>query len=78
MRIWLKMAKDLDEMGMNLQEAGFRVDEVEKLIGDKIEKEEQDKDGEVESLSQPGDIWELGKHRVLCGDSSDANRCRYA
>jgi hypothetical protein len=23
-----------------------------------------------EAITQPGDLWTLGKHRLLCGDSS--------
>jgi DNA modification methylase len=24
-------------------------------------------------ITKPGDIWQLGKHRIICGDSTDAN-----
>ena len=26
----------------------------------------------VETISQPGDIWQLGRHRLLCGDSTNS------
>ena len=68
-----KMAKELDEMGLNLQDAGFRIDEVETLVGDKTIGEEKIEEDDIETLAQLGDLWELGKHRVLCGDSGDAS-----
>ena len=39
------------------------------------EKEQEVKDSEVEEaeevITQDGDIWVLGKHRMMCGDSTD-------
>ena len=36
---------------------------------------EDDYDGSVpaEAISKPGDIWQLGRHRLMCGDSTDAS-----
>ena len=56
---------------------GFDEDEIADLFAtDDAEAEEDDFDVEEElkkpCFSQPGDIWRLGKHTVICGDSTDA------
>ena len=37
-----------------------------------IEKAEQQAE-EREPVTQPGDIWQMGEHRLMCGDASDAS-----
>lgn len=39
-------------------------------ISDEVKEDEFDED--VETRCQPGDIWQLGNHRLMCGDSTDA------
>jgi DNA modification methylase len=46
------------------------------LAGDKAEAKEDDFDADaaaesiVNPITKPGDVWILGKHRVMCGDST--------
>lgn len=53
---------ELDEWGMDLPKDLFKTDEVE-----------QDEVPEVpeEPITKPGDLWILGQHRLLCGDSTN-------
>lgn len=49
---------------------GFDEEEVEKICLEEVDFEEEQFDEEkVETRVQQGDIWKLGKHRVMCGDS---------
>jgi DNA modification methylase len=47
------------------------------LAGDKAEAKEDDFDADaaaesiVDPITKPGDVWLLGKHRVMCGDSTN-------
>ena len=58
--------------------AGFGFD-LEKVAGDflkareaaKVEEDDFDPGAEVEKRAKPGDIWQLGDHRLMCGDSTD-------
>ena len=75
---------ELSAAGFDLALTGFSDDELADLLGDIEEAERADEDspnGEpvdedipeapVTPVSQPGDIWQLGAHRLICGDSTD-------
>lgn len=53
---------------------GFDEDEISKLFDDgtKVKEDEFDVDTELEkpTFSKLGDVWQLGKHRLVCGDST--------
>lgn len=36
-----------------------------------VKEDDFDEDAEVETRCNPGDIWQLGEHRLICGDSTD-------
>ena len=41
-----------------------------------INEDEYDLDKKVKSRTKKGDVWLLGSHRLICGDSTDVNRVR--
>lgn len=66
---------DLQENAFDLSLLGFDDKELEKLLGSDTEAEEDDFDVDAElekpCFSKPGDLWHIGKHTVVCGDSTD-------
>lgn len=66
----------LREMDFDVELTGFSLDEIGDLEIEEIAPEyEEDADGEViepppEPKTKEGDVWVLGKHRLMCGDST--------
>jgi DNA modification methylase len=56
--------------------AGFSAEEIEAMLSDLAEPTEIDEDEvpepPVDPITKLGDLWILGEHRVLCGDSTKA------
>lgn len=76
---------DLEQAGADLAETGFSTDDLQELFTN-IDLETQANDdgydagraiAEKEAAGPPrtkyGDIWELGEHRLMCGDAADFN-----
>ncbi|HAE80876.1 MAG TPA: DNA modification methylase [Lachnoclostridium sp.] len=67
---------DLKEADYDLDYTGFEAPEVEQLFSNiydkKVKEDDFDVDKELQQpcFSQLGDLWYLGKHRVICGDST--------
>src|SRR5574344_1725928 len=67
---------ELADLGFDLELTGFSLDEIDELEIEEIAPEyEEDADGEViepppEPKTKEGDVWILGKHRLMCGDST--------
>ena len=69
---------DLQESDFNLDLTGFEPPEIDDILSNVHDKDLSDDDFDVEeelkkpTFSKQGDIWQLGKHRVICGDSTKA------
>ncbi len=65
----------LKEANYDLGLLGFDAVELAKIMGNGIEEGLTDPDDVPlppdEAITQPGDLWILGNHRLLCGDSSN-------
>ena len=66
--------ESLEDYGFNVELTGFSPDELSSLFDLGVEAEEDDFDVEEELkkpiFSKEGDIWTLGRHKVICGDST--------
>ena len=67
--------ESLEEYGFNVELTGFSEEELGQLfdLGNETEDDDFDVESELEkpTFSKAGDIWKLGKHKVICGDSTD-------
>ena len=67
----------LMELDFDTSLLGFDDDELEALLAEAIEETEgltdpdEVPDVEEQPVSVPGDLWVLGRHKVLCGDSTN-------
>lgn len=65
---------DLDESGFDLELTGFTLDEIAALEPEVVEEGLTDEDNVPEAPEDPvsveGDVWVLGNHRLMCGDST--------
>lgn len=65
--------ENLKELDFDLELTGFNVDELDDILGTEEEKEVvEDEVPEVqeEPKAKLGDIYQLGNHRLMCGDST--------
>jgi DNA modification methylase len=69
-----RLEEELAGIDMDMLQFGF--EEMEELLPDNAADDDFDIDDEMpeEPFSQPGDIYELGPHRLMCGDSTDENQ----
>lgn len=69
---------DLQESDFSLDLTGFELPEIDDILSNVHDKELSEDEFDVEeelkkpTVSRHGDIWQLGKHRVICGDSTKA------
>ena len=72
------LLSDLQQSGYDLGATGFDAAEVDDLFSKVHDKDVKDDDcelepDEVQPFVQPGDVWTLGRHRMVCGDSTNAD-----
>ena len=74
--------KELSTTGLDIDVGltGFSIAEVDSIIADAAPEEpgnpDDDRLPEVDPASvrcKPGDIWQVGPHRIICGDARDRN-----
>lgn len=59
--------------GFDLGVIGFELPELSRLLGPADGQTDPDDvpDAEAVVISRPGDVWQLGQHRLMCGDSTE-------
>ena len=68
---------DLQGSDFDVSLTGFDAAEIDDLFKDALKDDVEDDNFDVEAelqkppVSKPGDLWLLGNHRLLCGDSTD-------
>ncbi|WDL96393.1 site-specific DNA-methyltransferase [Alicyclobacillus sp. ALC3] len=80
------LLEELDAGEIDMDLTGFDSEELESLFTQtfeppEVEDDDFDFDGAVESIEEPrskkGDVWILGRHRLMCGDATvDEDVCR--
>lgn len=61
--------EELKDMDFDIELTGFDFPETE----EEVEIKEDEVPKEVETRAKVGDLWQLGEHRLICGDSTDVN-----
>lgn len=70
------LLSELDNGIFDISLTGFDAAEIEHLFSQVHDKDVKDNDFDVDEalkepvISKPGDLWLLGRHRLLCGDST--------
>ena len=64
--------EEIDTGDLDMEITGFGMDEIALMMEDAHPEVTEDEVPEVpvDAITKPGDLWILGEHRVLCGDST--------
>nr|DAY84917.1 MAG TPA: adenine specific DNA methyltransferase [Caudoviricetes sp.] len=74
-----ELIKDLQEVDFDVALTGFEPPEIDELFSKLNEGEVQEDNFDVEDaltenpITKQGDVWLLGRHRLICGDSTEAS-----
>lgn len=72
------LLKELDEQDFDVTLTGFDAAEIDDLFSQVHDKDATDDDYDVNKALEEaafvelGDVWLLGRHRLLCGDATDS------
>lgn len=73
----LRSLADMPEIDLDMTALGFGDDELDALFADDLNEGETDPDDVPERpedpITQRGDLWILGDHRIVCGDATSAD-----
>src|ERR1039458_1202598 len=68
--------RDLEGEGLDLAVVGFSDEELQDLLVEPEVPDDAEEDvpePPTEPVTRPGDVWLIGKHRLVCGDCRDRN-----
>lgn len=68
-----KLEAELTELDFEGFDFGFDIDDIEIDENELAEIVEDERPEKAETRCKVGDIWECGKHRLICGDSTDVS-----
>ncbi len=72
------LLQEINNGEMDIELTAYSVDEVEQMLqgAQEVQEDDFDADKALSEIDEPtaraGDIFKLGKHRLMCGDSTDA------
>ena len=72
--------RDLMAEGYDVGLTGFELGDIDELLAtlDATPEGQTDPDAtppvQAEAITRPGDVWVLGRHRIMCGDSTSADQ----
>jgi len=68
---------EFNDLGFDIELTGFEMGEIDGLIGsldlDENAEEEVPEPSAGPAITQLGDIWQIGPHRLICGDALEAS-----
>lgn len=73
-----ELIKDLQAADFDISLTGFEPPEIDELFNNLHDKDIEEDDFDIDAalsetpITKRGDIWVLGKHRLICGDSTKA------
>lgn len=74
-----QLLAEVHSSGMDIELTGFNASDLEHLLGagfdapEFLQDADEVPDAPVDPIAKPGDVWVLGNHRLMCGDSTVIN-----